>query len=93
MAPRSPRQPDDPPTLTFAPETDPLYHEDGDGVFRRFALDETIALATSLLTRGFTPEECGRYFPDEPGMLRYKISLFPTSPCFAKACRRDHLEA
>ena len=32
-------RPDDPPTLAFAPGTDTLYYEDGDGVIRRFVLD------------------------------------------------------
>src|SRR5262249_45069232 len=42
-----------------------LYYEDGPGVIRRFDLDAsaTIATAKSLLTRGFTPEECARQFP------------------------------
>ena len=31
-----PIQPDDPPSVTFAPGTDTLYYEDGDGVIRRF---------------------------------------------------------
>jgi hypothetical protein len=63
-----PIQPDDPPYVIFALGTDTLYYEDGGGVIRRFAIDpdEAIALATSMLTRGFTPEECRRYFPDEP---------------------------
>jgi hypothetical protein len=63
-----PIEPDDPPTLTFAPGTDTLYYEDGGGVIRRFIMDpdEAIELATSMLTRGFTPEECRRYFPGEP---------------------------
>ena len=63
-----PIQPDDAPLITFAPGTDTLYYEDGDGVIRRFTVDpdETIRLARSLLTRGFTDDECARYFPDEP---------------------------
>jgi WD40 repeat protein len=63
-----PTHQEDPPTFTFAPGTDTLYYEDGGGVVRRFAidLDETARLARSLLTRGFTPQECARYFPDEP---------------------------
>ena len=58
----------DPPTFTFAPGTDTLYYEDGGGVVRRFAidLDDVTRLARSVLTRGFTPQECARYFPDEP---------------------------
>ena len=58
---------DDPPTINFAPGTDTLYYEDGDGVIRRFVVDanETAELARSLLTRGFTEEECARYFPGE----------------------------
>lgn len=58
---------DDPPTVTFAPATDTLYYEDGDGVIRRFTIDRdaTVRLARSLLTRGFTPDECVRYFPGE----------------------------
>ena len=58
---------DDPPTLGFAPGTDTLYYEDGGGVFRRFVLDtdENVRLARSLLTRGFTEDECARYFPDQ----------------------------
>jgi WD40 repeat protein len=58
---------DDPPTLNFAPGTDTLYYEDGGGVIRRFTVDthETAELARSLVTRGFTDDECARYFPDE----------------------------
>ena len=58
----------DPPTFAFAPGTDTLYYEDGDGVVRRFPIDVDDArqLARSVLTRGFTPQECARYFPDEP---------------------------
>jgi hypothetical protein len=45
-----------------------LYYEDGDGIVRRFApdLDDVTRVARAVLTRGFTPEECARYFPDEP---------------------------
>ena len=59
-----PIQPDDPPEVTFAPGTDTLYYQDGDGVIRRFAVDpdEAVGLAESMVTRGFTPEECSRYF-------------------------------
>ena len=58
---------DDPPTLNFAPGTNTLYYEDGDGVIRRFTVDpdEAVRLARSLLTRWFTPEECARYFANE----------------------------
>jgi hypothetical protein len=58
----------DDPTFAFAPGTQTLYYEDGDGVVRRFAIDvdEAVRLARSLLTRGFTPQECARYFPHEP---------------------------
>ncbi len=57
----------DPPTFTFAPGTDTLYYEDGNGVVRRFTIDveEITQLARSVLTRGFTPEECARYFAGE----------------------------
>ena len=63
-----PTHQDDPPTFAFAPGTDTLYYEDGDGVVRRFAIDvdDVARLARSVLTRGFTPQECARYFPDEP---------------------------
>jgi hypothetical protein len=58
---------DDPPTMAFAPGTDTLYYQDGDGVFRRFVVDpeEMARLARSLLTRGFTEDECARYFSNE----------------------------
>jgi hypothetical protein len=58
---------DDPPTIAFAPGTNTLFYEDGDGVIRRFDIEveATIEVAHSLLTRGFTPDECARYFPDE----------------------------
>ena len=58
---------DDPPTLNFAPGTNTLYYEDGDGVIRRFTVDpdEAVRLARSLLTRWFTAEECARYFANE----------------------------
>jgi hypothetical protein len=60
------RQPD-PPTFTFAPGTDTLYYEDDNGVVRRFPIDadEVIRLARSVLTRGFTNQECDLYFRDE----------------------------
>ena len=63
-----PTQQEDPPTFAFAPGTDTLYYEDGNGVVRRFAIDvdDAAQLARSVLTRGFTPQECARYFPDEP---------------------------
>ncbi len=63
-----PTHQEDDPTFAFAPGTDTLYYEDGDGVVRRFAIDvdDAVQLARSLLTRGFTPQECTRYFPDEP---------------------------
>lgn len=58
----------DAPTFDFATGTDTLYYEDGDGVVRRFAIDATdvAALARSVVSRGFTPQECTRYFIDEP---------------------------
>ncbi|MBA3289502.1 MAG: protein kinase, partial [Acidimicrobiia bacterium] len=63
-----PTQQEDPPTFAFAPGTDTLYYEDGDGLVRRFAIDvdDVTQLARSVVTRGFTPQECARYFPDEP---------------------------
>ena len=63
-----PTHQEDPPTFAFAPGTDTLYYEDGDGVVRRFAIDwdDVTRLARSVLTRGFTPQECTRYFADEP---------------------------
>jgi class 3 adenylate cyclase/WD40 repeat protein len=63
-----PTHQEDPPTFAFAPGTDTLYYEDGDGIVRRFAIDwaDVTRLARSVLTRGFTPQECTRYFPDEP---------------------------
>jgi DNA-binding SARP family transcriptional activator/WD40 repeat protein len=63
-----PTHQDDSPTLAFAPGTDTLYYEDGNGVIRRFVvdIDDAARLARSVLTRGFTPQECARYFPDEP---------------------------
>ena len=59
--------PDGSSAVAFAPGTETLYYEDGNGVIRRFAVDpdETVRVARSLLTRGFTPDECIRYFPDE----------------------------
>jgi hypothetical protein len=57
---------DDPPSLAFVPGTDTLYYEDGAGVYRRFVgAEETARLAKALLTRGFTDDECNRYFPNE----------------------------
>jgi WD40 repeat protein len=58
----------DAPTFTFAPGTDTLYYEDGGGVVRRFPIDvgELTQLARQLLTRGFTQQECDRYFAGEP---------------------------
>ena len=63
-----PIQLDDPPTLAFAPGTDTLYYEGGPGIIRRFVIDPdyNARLARSLLTRGFTDDECARYFPGEP---------------------------
>ena len=63
-----PTHQEDPPTFAFAPGTDTLYYEDGGGVVRRFAIDidDATQLARSVLTRGFTPQECARYFRDEP---------------------------
>jgi DNA-binding SARP family transcriptional activator/serine/threonine protein kinase/WD40 repeat protein len=63
-----PTHQDDAPTFAFAPGTDTLYYEDGDGVVRRFAIgvDDVTRLARTVLTREFTPQECARYFPDEP---------------------------
>jgi DNA-binding SARP family transcriptional activator/WD40 repeat protein len=57
----------DPPTLAFAPGTDTLYYEGGPGIIRRFVIDSdyNARLARSLLTRGFTDDECARYFPRE----------------------------
>jgi WD40 repeat protein len=57
----------DDPTFAFVPGTDTLYYEDGGGVVRRLPVDiaEVIEVARSLLMRGFTPQECSRYFPDE----------------------------
>jgi WD40 repeat protein len=62
-----PTHQDDAPTFAFAPGTDTLYYEDGNGVVRRFAidLDDAARLARSVLTRGFTPQECARFFPDQ----------------------------
>jgi DNA-binding SARP family transcriptional activator/WD40 repeat protein len=59
-----PTHQEDAPTFAFAPGTDTLYYEDGGGVVRRFPIDveELVQLAHSLLTRGFTQEECNRYF-------------------------------
>ena len=58
---------DDPPRVFFVPGTDTLYYEDGGGVIRRFPGDpgELARLARSMLTRGFTSDECTRYFPGE----------------------------
>jgi DNA-binding SARP family transcriptional activator/WD40 repeat protein len=63
-----PTHQEDAPTFAFAAETDTLYYEDGGGVVRRFSIDidEAVQLARSVLTRGFTPQECNRYFPEEP---------------------------
>jgi WD40 repeat protein len=62
-----PTHQEDAPTFAFAPGTDTLYYEDGDGVVRRFPIDvgELTELARSLLRRGFTEQECDRYFPGE----------------------------
>ena len=58
---------DDSPSVAFAEGTETLYYEDGGAVFRRFSLDadERARVARSLLTRGFTADECARYFPGE----------------------------
>jgi WD40 repeat protein len=58
----------DAPTFAFAPGTDTLYYEDGDGVVRRLPIDvdELTQLAHEVLTRGFTQQECDRYFAGEP---------------------------
>lgn len=63
-----PTHQEDTPTFAFAPGTDTLYYEDGDGVIRRFAIDvdDVTRLAHSVLTRGFTAQECARYFRAEP---------------------------
>ncbi len=63
-----PTHQDDAPTFAFAPDTDTLYYEDGGGLVRRFEIDadDVTQLAQSVLTRGFTPQECSRYFPNEP---------------------------
>ncbi|HEY7626321.1 MAG TPA: hypothetical protein VH761_04610, partial [Ilumatobacteraceae bacterium] len=58
---------EDSPSVAFVEGTNTLYYEDGGSVFRRFSLDanERARVARSLLTRGFTAEECARYFPGE----------------------------
>jgi len=58
---------EDAPTFAFASGTDTLYYEDGAGLVRRFPLDvdDVTELARSVLTRGFRPQECTRYFPGE----------------------------
>jgi WD40 repeat protein len=63
-----PTHQDDDPTFAFAPGTDTLFYEDGQGIVRRFAIDtdDAARLARSVLTRGFTAQECARYFPQEP---------------------------
>jgi WD40 repeat protein len=63
-----PTHQEDTPTFAFAPGTDTLYYEYGDGVIRRFTIDADVVarLARSVLTRGFTTQECARYFPTEP---------------------------
>jgi DNA-binding SARP family transcriptional activator/WD40 repeat protein len=62
-----PTQQEDAPTFAFASGTDTLYYEDGAGLVRRFAfdVDSVTDLARSILTRGFSPQECTRYFPHE----------------------------
>jgi hypothetical protein len=57
----------DPPTFAFAPGTDTLYYEDGNGVVRRFAIDvdDLTQIARSVLTRAFTQADCQRYFHGE----------------------------
>jgi DNA-binding SARP family transcriptional activator/WD40 repeat protein len=63
-----PTRQEDAPTFAFASGTDTLYYEDGDGLVRRFSFDieGVTRLARTVLTRGFTPQECTRYFPGEP---------------------------
>jgi hypothetical protein len=63
-----PTQQEDAPTFAFASGTNTLYYEDGAGLVRRFAfdVDSVTQLARRVLTRSFTPQECTRYFPDEP---------------------------
>jgi len=58
---------EDAPTFAFASGTDTLYYEDGAGLVRRLPLDveDVTELARGVLTRGFTPQECSRYFPGE----------------------------
>jgi DNA-binding SARP family transcriptional activator/serine/threonine protein kinase/WD40 repeat protein len=57
----------DDPSFAFVPGTDTLYYEDGGGVVRRFPVDleEVTRIARSVLTRGFTQQECERYFAGE----------------------------
>jgi hypothetical protein len=62
-----PTSQEDDPTFAFAPGTDTLYYEDGNGVVRRFpvSLERQTELARTLLKRDFTPEECTRFFAGE----------------------------
>lgn len=56
--------------VAFSPDGSYLYYADTGNVLRRYPLDtdELIELAESRLTRGFTADECDRYFgsPDCP---------------------------
>jgi DNA-binding SARP family transcriptional activator/WD40 repeat protein len=58
----------DEPSFAFASGTDTLYYEDGDGVVRRFGVDQddVVRIARAVLTRGFTEQECDQYFSGEP---------------------------
>lgn len=57
----------DDPSFAFVPGTDTLYYEDGGGVVRRLPVDieDVTRIARSVLTRGFTQQECDRYFAGE----------------------------
>ncbi|MGD9702437.1 MAG: BTAD domain-containing putative transcriptional regulator [Acidimicrobiia bacterium] len=57
----------DDPSFAFVPGTDTLYYEDGGGVVRRLPVDmeEVTRIARSVLTRGFTQQECERYIAGE----------------------------
>jgi WD40 repeat protein len=59
--------PDVTPATAFSPDGRALYYASIGGVIRRFVLDpdEREALARTVLTRWFTPDECARYFPDQ----------------------------
>ena len=60
--------PDGSPGPAFSPDGRALYYADAGGIIRRFVIDdgEREELARTVLTRWFTPDECDRYFPDEP---------------------------